>query len=166
MSTTITAAAATVKGFVGVGAVLAIGAASTGTMSTTFQAIGGVQDIVPSGVKLGTATSTDLSSRNVRRLGTTLDYGTVTATLKNAFSDAGQTAASAAQLAAVPYDFCIQYVDPYTDSTVTTAQTVTITFSALVTEFGAADLNDTKENTSKIELSLDGGWSISAVAVA
>lgn len=156
MAVTITAAAATIKGTVATGAVLAIGSATSGTPSATYQAIGGIQDISASGVKLGSVTSTDLSSRNVRRLGTTLDFGTVTATFKNANADAGQDAVTAAQLAAVPYDFVIQYADK------DAAKTVTIQFSALVTDFGAVDLADDKENTGKIELSLDGAWEISA----
>ena len=156
MSVTITAATSAIKGSTGNGAVLAIGSVTSATPSTTYQAIGGIQDITASGIKLGAVEATDLSSRNVRRRGTTIDFGTITATLKNANSDAGQTSASTAQLAAVPYDFAIQYADE------DAAKTVTVTFSALVTEFGAIDLAEDKLNTSKIELTLDGAWAISA----
>lgn len=97
MSVTITAAAATIKGTVGNQAVLAIGSATSATPSTTYQAIGGIQDITGSGIKLGTVDSTDLSGRTVRRKGTTIDFGTISATLKNASSDAGQTAVTAAR---------------------------------------------------------------------
>jgi len=157
MSITVTAPAAYIKGTVPAGSiVLGIGSATSSTPSTTYQAVGGITDISGSGVKLGTVASTDVTSRNVRRLGTTLDFGTITATIKNANSDTGQTSVSAAQLAAVPYDFVVQYHD------VDAAKTVTIAFSALVTDFGAVDLGDEKVNTSKVELTLDGAWSITS----
>lgn len=160
MSITITPATY-VKGTVAAGtAVLAIGGATSSTPSTTYTALGGLSDVAASGVKLGSVASTDLSSRNVRRLGTTLDFGTITATVKNASSDAGQTAASAAQLAAVPYDFVVQYNDEDAQ------KTVTVAFSALVTEFGGLDLGDEKINTSKIELTTDGAWTITTAAIA
>lgn len=156
MSVTITAASSTSVGYVTPNAVLAIGDATSGTPSTTYQAVGAIVDITNSGVKLGSVTSNTLASRNVRRIGTTLDFGTVTVTVNNDSSDTGQSAVSAAQLAAVPYDFVVQYKDSAAGKTITAA------FSALVTEFGAFDLADDKLNTSKIELSIDGGWTITS----
>ena len=158
MSVTITSVATAVKGTVGQGAILAIGSATSATPSATYQAIGGIQDVTGSGVKLGTVNSSDLTNRNVRRKGTTIDYGTITATIKNATADAGQAAAEAAQLSGEPYDFAIQYTDE------DAGKAVTVTFSALVTEFGALDLAEDKLNTSKIELTLDGPWSIAVAA--
>jgi hypothetical protein len=150
-----------IKGSLGKLATLSIGGATVvGTPSTSFTQVGGITDIQAEGMKLGTVTTTDLSSNVVRRLGTTLDFQTISLTTKNASSDSGQTAVVAAQIAGVPYDFEIIYND--NDA----AKTVTVGFSALVTQAGAIDLEEDKVNTSKIELSIDGAWTITTAAIA
>lgn len=150
-----------VRGSLGKLATLSIGEATSGTASTTFTQIGGITDIQADGLKRGTVTTTDLSSDVVRRLGTTLDYQTVTFTVKNASSDAGQAAVTAAIVAGDPYDFQITYIDKDAN------KTVTVAFSAIVTAAGAIDLEiaDNKVNTSKITLEIDGAWTITSAAI-
>lgn len=159
MSTTVTAATF-IKGSTGNGATLSIGGATVaGTPSTAFTGVGGITDITGAGLKLGTVATTDLTSRLVRRIGTTIDGQTYTFTVKNAMSDAGQTACTAALMAAVPFDFQVVYTD------LTASMTVTVAFSALVTSAGAIDLEDDKVNTSKIELTLDGVPTVTTVPI-
>lgn len=153
-------APAYIKGSLGKLATLSIGGATVpGTPSTSWTQIGGITDIQAAGLKRSVVSANDLSSDVARKLGGILDYQTVTFTTKNAYSDAGQTAVTAAQVAGVPYDFEVIYVD------VVANKNVTVTLSALVTESGAIDLELDKINTAKVTLEIDGAWAVTAAAI-
>ena len=140
----------------GVGATLSIGGVTGASGTETFTPVGQLQNFKHSGLKIGTADSSTLASRNKRKLGTTVDYGQISGTVLRVSNDPGQTAMMAAGATAQAYDFEVQ-LEPNTEAGQTTTGDL-ITFSGIITEVGGFDVDLTKPMDFPFTIEIDGAW--------
>jgi hypothetical protein len=141
------------------GAVISIGGVTGATGTETFTPIGEIVGTAKvSGMKFASADVSTFASNVKRKVGTMVDYGTVTFTTLRVSTDAGQAAVVAACATGQLYDFKIQLVPNGAAGQVTTGDL--IAFSALVTEAGGFDLDMNKASEYSFTLDIDGVWTV------
>jgi hypothetical protein len=106
------------------------------------------------GWKMGTTTNTNFDSGQVtKKLGTLLDYGTLSGTYNNVASNAGQLALLTALKSGVAYDFTLQ-LEPNPLAAQTTTGNL-YALSGIVTEAGGFDLSQTKVSSCPFTIDLN-----------
>jgi hypothetical protein len=137
----------------GAGSSLSIGGPTGGT-TTTFTHIGELSDFKFDGWTMGKTDSTNYDSGQiVQKLGTLLDYGTLSGTYNNIANDAGQIALLAAFKTGVSYDFKLQLQPNPLAGQTTTGNLYAI--SGIITKAGGFDLSQTKVSTCPFELDVN-----------
>jgi len=139
-----------------VGTIISIGGVTGATGTETFTPVGSITNAKVSGLKIATTDVSTFLANVKRKLGTIVDYGTVTFTTLRVSNDAGQAAVIAAAATAQNYDFKIQ-LEPNSAASQTTIGDL-ITFSALVSEAGGFDLDLNKQPDYSFTLEIDGAW--------
>ena len=141
-----------------VGTVIEIGGVTGSTGTETFTPIGAITTAKVSGLKVGVTDASTFLANVKRKLGTLVDYGTVTLTTLRVSNDAGQAAVVAAAATAQLYDFKIQL--PVNGAAGQTTTGDLIAFSAIVTEAGGFDLDLNKQPDYTFTLEIDGAWTV------
>ena len=138
---------------IGEGVVLSIlGPTSGGTSTPT--AIAEMTGLKFDGWKFATTTTTNFDSGNVvQKLGTLLDYGTLTGTYNNNPTNAGQAALLVAFKTGVPYNFTLDLPAVASWGQTTTGNSFAI--SGIITEAGGFDMDMTKPSTCPFALDIN-----------
>src|SRR5260370_9988738 len=126
----------------GSGTVLSILGPTGITPAATPVPIGELSDFKFNGWKMGTTTNSNFDSGQVtKKLGTMLDYGTLSGAYNNVASNPGQLAMLTALKSGVSYDFTLQLPPNPLASQTTTGNLYAL--SGIVTEAGGFDLSHT-----------------------
>jgi hypothetical protein len=138
----------------GAGTVLSIGSPTGTTGTETYVPIGELNDFKFDGWKMGTTNNTNFDSGQVaQKLGTILDYGTLSGTYNNVSNNAGQMALLAAMKSGVAYDFKLQLpVQPLLSQS-TAGDSYAL--SGIVTEAGGFDISQTKVSQASFSIDLN-----------
>lgn len=137
----------------GAGCILNILGKTGVTPAGTPVPIGELSDFKFGGFKRATTPNTNFDSGDtVQKLGTTLDYGTLTGTYNRVSSNAGQLALIAALKDGAAYDFTL-VLEPNLLTGQTSGDSYAI--SGIVTEAGAFDLSQTKVSSAPFTLDLN-----------
>jgi len=138
----------------GAGTVLSILGPSGVTPAATPTPVGELSDFKFGGWKMGTTNNTNFDSGQiVQKLGTLLDYGTLSGTYNNIANNPGQLLVLTALKSGVAYDFTLQ-LEPNPLAGQTTTGNL-YTMSGIVTEAGAFDLSQTKVSSCNFTLDLN-----------
>jgi len=138
----------------GAGAVLSIGGITGATGTETFVPIGELNDFKFDSIKRSTTNNTNFDSGQiVQKLGTLLDFGTLSGTYNRVPTNAGQLALIAANANGGAYDVKLQ-LQPNPLIGQTTAGDL-YEMSGIVTEAGAFDLSQTKVSTGTFTVDLN-----------
>jgi hypothetical protein len=138
----------------GAGTVLAILGPTGITPAATPTPIGELSDFKFAGWKMGTTNNTNFDSGQiVQKLGTLLDYGTLTGTYNNVASNAGQLLLLTALKSGVSYDFTLTLQPNHLAGQILTGNSYAI--SAIVTEAGGFDLSQTKVSSCSFTLDIN-----------
>jgi hypothetical protein len=138
----------------GAGCTLSIGSITGTTGTETFTPLGELTDFKFASIKRSTTTNTNFSSgQTVQKLGTLLDFGSLTGTYNRVSTDAGQLALIAANANGAAYDFELQLEPNPLAGQTTTGDLYKV--SGIVTEAGAFDLSQTKVSSCTFTIELN-----------